>query len=120
MPTYGYRCGSCGHQFEISQKMSDEPLKTCPKCQGKLSKILYPVGISFKGSGFYTTDYKASGKDTDKSSSNGVAPSKEGSLESKPETKSETKSESSSESKSKSKSDTKPQSKPDSKTEKAS
>ena len=116
MPTYGYRCGSCGHQFEISQKMSDEPLKSCPKCQGKLSKILYPVGISFKGSGFYTTDYKASSKDAGKSSSNGVAPSKEGSSESKPETKSE----SSSESKSESKSDTKPQSKPDSKTEKAS
>ena len=116
MPTYGYRCGSCGHQFEISQKMSDEPLKTCPKCQGKLSKVLYPVGISFKGSGFYTTDYKGSGKDSSKSSSNGVAPSKEGSSESKPETKSE----SSSESKSESKSDTKPQSKPDSKTEKAS
>jgi putative FmdB family regulatory protein len=116
MPTYGYRCGSCGHQFEISQKMSDEPLKTCPKCQGKLSKVLYPVGISFKGSGFYTTDYKGSGKDSSKSSSNGVAPSKEGSSESKPEPKSE----SSSESKSESKSDTKPQSKPDSKTEKTS
>jgi len=116
MPTYGYRCGSCGHQFEISQKMSDEPLKTCPKCQGKLSKVLYPVGISFKGSGFYTTDYKGSGKDSSKSSSNGVAPSKEGSSESKPELKSE----SSSESKSESKSDTKPQSKPDSKTEKTS
>jgi hypothetical protein len=100
--------------------MSDEPLKTCPKCQGKLSKILYPVGISFKGSGFYTTDYKASGKDAEKSSSNGVAPSKEGSSESKPETKSESSSESKSESKPESKSDTKPQSKPDSKTEKAS
>jgi putative FmdB family regulatory protein len=115
MPTYGYRCGNCGHQFEILQKMSDEPLKTCPKCQGKLSKVLYPVGISFKGSGFYTTDY-GSGKDTGKSSSNGAAPSKEGSSETKPETKSE----SSPESKSDSKSDTKPQSKPDSKTEKAS
>ena len=120
MPTYGYRCGSCGHQFEISQKMSDEPLKVCPKCQGKLSKVLYPVGISFKGSGFYTTDYKGSGKDSDKSSSNGVAPGKEGSSETKTETKSESSSESKSESKSDSKSDTKPQSKPDSKTEKAS
>ena len=115
MPTYGYRCGNCGHQFEILQRMSDEPLKTCPKCQGKLSKVLYPVGISFKGSGFYTTDY-GSGKDTGKSSSNGVAPSKDSSSESKPETKSE----SSSDSKSESKSDAKPQSKPDSKTEKAS
>ena len=120
MPTYGYRCGNCGHEFEIHQRMSDEPLQTCPKCQGKLTKILYPVGISFKGSGFYTTDYKGSTKTGDGSSSNGVAPSKEGSSESKPETKSESSSESKSEPKSESKSDTKPQSKPDSKTEKAS
>src|SRR4030088_342805 len=112
MPTYGYRCSKCGHQFEIIQRITEEPLTTCPKCQGKLSKILYPVGISFKGSGFYTTDYKASGKDAEKSSSNGVAPSKEGSSESKPETKSE----SGSESKSESKPDTKPQSKQDPKT----
>jgi putative FmdB family regulatory protein len=116
MPTYGYRCGNCGHQFEIQQRMADEPLTTCPKCQGKLSKILYPVGISFKGSGFYTTDYKAATKTPDGSSSNGTAPSKEGSSESKPETKSE----STSESKPESKSETKPQSKPDSKTEKTS
>jgi putative FmdB family regulatory protein len=116
MPTYGYRCGNCGHEFEILQRMSDEPLTTCPKCQGKLSKMLYPVGISFKGSGFYTTDYKASGKSSDGSSSNGVAPSKEGSSESKPETKSESKPDS----KPDSKSDSKPQSKPDSKTEKTS
>lgn len=115
MPTYGYRCGNCGHQFEIIQRISDAPLTTCPKCQGKLSKMLYPVGISFKGSGFYTTDYKDSGKSPDGSSSNGAAP-KEGSSESKPETKSESKSES----KPESKPDAKPQSKPDSKTEKAS
>jgi predicted nucleic acid-binding Zn ribbon protein len=100
--------------------MSDEPLTTCPKCQGKLTKILYPVGISFKGSGFYTTDYKGSAKTADGSASNGTAPSKEGSSESKPETKSESSSESKSESKAESKSETKPQSKPDSKTEKAS
>jgi putative FmdB family regulatory protein len=116
MPTYGYRCGSCGHQFEIVQRISDEPLKACPECQGKLTKILYPVGISFKGSGFYTTDYKGSGKSSDGSSSNGTAPSKEGSSESKPESKSESKSDT----KPESKPETKPQSKSDSKTEKAS
>ena len=115
MPTYGYRCGNCGHQFEIFQRMSDEPLTTCPKCQGKLAKILYPVGISFKGSGFYTTDYKGSGKSSD-SSSNGASPSKDGSSESKPETKSESKPET----KSESKSETKSQPKSDSKTEKVS
>ncbi|HKW71820.1 MAG TPA: zinc ribbon domain-containing protein [Candidatus Dormibacteraeota bacterium] len=60
MPIYGYRCSSCGHQFEVQQRMSDEPLKVCPECQGKLTKILYPAGVIFKGSGFYTTDYKGS------------------------------------------------------------
>jgi putative FmdB family regulatory protein len=103
MPTYGYRCSTCGHEFEIRQRMTDEPLTTCPKCNGKLAKMLYPVGISFKGSGFYTTDYKSSGKSAD-SSSNGAAASSDGKPESKPETKSETKSESKSEPKSESKS----------------
>ena len=86
MPTYGYRCSSCGHQFEIYQRVSDQPLAVCPKCQGKLTKILYPVGIAFKGSGFYTTDYKGSGT---ASSGNGSGPAPE----SKPDGKSEPKSE---------------------------
>jgi len=107
MPTYGYRCGSCGHQFEIVQRISEEPLTTCPKCQGKLSKMLYPVGISFKGSGFYTTDYKGAGKDS-AASSNGSSSSSEGSGDSKPEAKPESKSE------------TKTESKTDTKTEKSS
>jgi putative FmdB family regulatory protein len=107
MPTYGYRCGDCGHQFEIVQRISEEPLKVCPKCQGKLSKMLYPVGISFKGSGFYTTDYKGAGRDS-AASSNGSKSSSEGSSDSKPEAKTESKPEAKSESK------------PDTKTEKTS
>jgi putative FmdB family regulatory protein len=102
MPTYGYRCGNCGHQFEIVQRISEEPLTACPKCQGKLSKMLYPVGISFKGSGFYTTDYKGADKSST-GSSNGTASSSEGSgdtkAESKPESKPETKTESKSDNK---------------------
>ncbi len=93
MPTYGYRCSNCGNQFEISQRMSDEPLKVCPKCQGKLIKILYPTGVIFKGSGFYSTDYKGSGK---------AAASTNGSASSSPESKPESKGESSTESKSES------------------
>jgi putative FmdB family regulatory protein len=104
MPTYGYRCGSCGHEFEIRQKITDEPLTTCPKCKGTLAKMLYPAGVIFKGSGYYTTDYKASGKSAD-TSSNGVAPASEGSSESKPETKAEAKPKPKSEPKSESKSD---------------
>ena len=107
MPTYGYRCGNCGHQFEIVQRISEEPLTACPKCQGKLSKMLYPVGISFKGSGFYTTDYKGAGNGS-AGSSNGSAPSSEGSGDKKPEAKPESKPE------------TKTESKSDTKTEKSS
>jgi putative FmdB family regulatory protein len=121
MPIYGYRCSNCGHEFEIHQRMSDQPLKACPKCQGKLNKILYPVGISFKGSGFYTTDY-GSGKSAAAASSNGAAKGSEkaeAGSDSKSEAKSESKSDSTSESKpkSESKSDTKSSSKSDSKTE---
>jgi putative FmdB family regulatory protein len=122
MPTYGYRCSNCGHEFEIQQRMSDQPLKACPKCQGKLNKILYPVGISFKGSGFYTTDY-GSGKSAAAASANGATKGSdkaaEGGSDSKAEAKSESTSDSKSESKpkSESKSDTKSTSKSDSKTE---
>jgi putative FmdB family regulatory protein len=103
MPTYGYRCSSCGHQFEIQQRMTDAPLEACPKCQGKLAKILYPTGVIFKGSGFYSTDYKASGKSE---SSNGSSPS--------PETKSDSKTDAKSDAKSDAKPDAKTESKTDS------
>ncbi len=86
MPIYGYRCSSCGHQFEIQQRMSAAPLQVCPKCQGKLTKILYPTGVIFKGSGYYTTDYKAPAKS---SSENGASPGSDSKPESKPESKSE-------------------------------
>jgi putative FmdB family regulatory protein len=92
VPTYGYRCSNCGHHFEIRQKVSDEPLQVCPKCQGKLTKQVYPAGVIFKGSGFYSTDYKASGKS---SSSNGSGSANDSSSDSKPESKPESKSESS-------------------------
>jgi putative FmdB family regulatory protein len=110
MPTYGYRCGSCGHEFEIQQRITAQPLVTCPKCGGKLSKMLYPAGIIFKGSGYYTTDYKGSGNGS-AGSSNGVAPASEGSSEGKPETKSESKSESKVETKAEPKSESKSKSK---------
>jgi len=47
--------------------MSDDPLQVCPNCQGKLTKVIYPTGVIFKGSGFYSTDYKASDKPETKS-----------------------------------------------------
>jgi putative FmdB family regulatory protein len=61
MPIYGYRCSHCGHELEVFQSMSAEPLRVCPECSGSLRKLLYPVGVQFKGSGFYSTDYKNGG-----------------------------------------------------------
>ena len=57
MPIYEYRCDACGHTVEVFQKFSDDPLETCEVCGGHVSKVLHPVAIHFKGSGFYTTDY---------------------------------------------------------------
>lgn len=57
MPIYEYRCDDCDAAFEVIQKMSDDPLEVCEKCGGHLRKVLHPVAIHFKGSGFYTTDY---------------------------------------------------------------
>lgn len=65
MPIYEYQCDECGASFEVMQKMSDDPLTECEKCGGSLRKVLHPVAIHFKGSGFYTTDYgKGSGRRT--------------------------------------------------------
>ena len=75
--------------------MADDSLTVCPKCQGKLMKVIYPTGVVFKGSGFYTTDYRGSGKE---SSGNGSAPSSDAKPESKSESKPDSKPESKSES----------------------
>lgn len=56
MPIYQYRCDSCGVTFERTQRFSDEPLSTCPECDGRVHRVIQPAGIIFKGSGFYVTD----------------------------------------------------------------
>ena len=62
MPIYEYRCPS-GHTFELFQKMSDAPAEACPTCgKGPVEKILFPVAVHFKGSGFYSTDYGRGGR----------------------------------------------------------
>ncbi len=62
MPTYEYRCRKCDHEFELVQKMSDEPLKTCPECRGRVKRLIGSgAGIIFKGNGFYCTDYRSDG-----------------------------------------------------------
>ena len=71
MPTYDYECAKCG-RFEKFQKMSDEPLKKCPKCKGKVQRLIGTgSGIIFKGSGFYETDYKKKSGSRDSSSCHG-------------------------------------------------
>ena len=99
MPTYGYECLSCDNQFEIFQSIKDDALTTCETCGGKLRKRIYPVGISFKGSGFYVNDYaaKPTGGESSApaSSSDTAAPAPGG--EAKSEAKSETKPEAKSE-----------------------
>jgi putative FmdB family regulatory protein len=59
VPTYEYACAECGERLEAVQKFSDDPLTVCPACEGRLRKLFSPVGIVFKGSGFYRTDSRA-------------------------------------------------------------
>ena len=63
MPTYQYSCTECGERIEAVQKFTDEPLQVCSACGGKLRKVFSPVGIVFKGSGFYRNDSRSSTKD---------------------------------------------------------
>ena len=65
MPTYGYECLGCAKAFEVTQRISDDPLTTCEDCGAALKKKIFPVGIVFKGSGFYVNDYakKTAAKD---------------------------------------------------------
>lgn len=79
MPIYTYRCESCGVQFERHQFFHDSPLKTCPECRKKtLRKVIAPVGIVFKGSGFYATDHKSpSGQSSRENKKEEQSPAKE-------------------------------------------
>jgi putative FmdB family regulatory protein len=59
MPLYEYQCQACGVRFEHRQHINDEPVKVCPECGGEVHRLIQPVGIIFKGSGFYVTDNRA-------------------------------------------------------------
>lgn len=62
MPTYQYVCTACAEPLEAVQSFSDAPLTECPACEGRLRKVFSAVGVVFKGSGFYKTDSRTSGK----------------------------------------------------------
>ncbi len=92
MPTYEYLCRTCSHRFETWQKMTDDPLTTCPECGGSIRRVLFPAGVVFKGSGFYKTDNNGNGSvanengHTDKSEK--VESTKEGETKTASESKS--------------------------------
>jgi putative FmdB family regulatory protein len=103
MPTYGYECAACKEKFEVVQKITEDSLKVHEGCGGSLKRLLYPVGIVFKGSGFYVNDYANAGKkekaekpaeNKSETKSEGGEAKSETKTESKPETKTETKTES--------------------------
>ena len=77
MPTYAYRCKACAHEFETVQRITAEPLRECPECKGELAKLLFPVGIAFKGSGFHINDYPSSKAPTTDSEKKADSPSSE-------------------------------------------
>ena len=89
MPIYVYACTNCGERTEAKQGFDDPPLETCPICGGKLRKMYSPVGIVFKGSGFYSTDQKKSGTTAKSSKSESGSDSSGKAAEKKSESKSD-------------------------------
>lgn len=79
MPIYEYRCPN-GHTFEVFQKMSDSPVEACTVCgEGPVEKLLFPVAVHFKGSGFYSTDYGRKGQKPGAKDADGSGPSEKAS-----------------------------------------
>jgi putative FmdB family regulatory protein len=90
MPLYTYRCDHCGVQFDRQQQFSDKALTRCPECgKHKLRKLYQPVGIVFKGSGFYATDHRSPSGQTKSSASDSTDSSKSTKKEKTEKTKSE-------------------------------
>lgn len=62
MPLYEYECDDCGVRFERRQPITADPLKDCPECGGDVHRLIHPVGVIFKGKGFYVTDNRSKAK----------------------------------------------------------
>jgi putative FmdB family regulatory protein len=73
VPTYQYACTACGEQLEAVQAFTDAPLTECPACGGRLRKVFSAVGVVFKGSGFYKTDSRGTGKKESSAPKEGAA-----------------------------------------------
>ncbi len=91
MPIYEYACTSCGERTEAKQGFDDPPLEECPICGGRLRKLYSPVGIVFKGSGFYSTDAKGSKKEAKASKESKSEDTKKDTKPAKTESKTESK-----------------------------
>ncbi|MBN2176399.1 MAG: FmdB family transcriptional regulator [Demequinaceae bacterium] len=63
MPTYAYACRDCHHRFEVVQSMNEASLAACPRCDGSLRRVFDPVGVAFRGAGFYRTDSRPKDKE---------------------------------------------------------
>ncbi|HVU52923.1 MAG TPA: zinc ribbon domain-containing protein [Polyangia bacterium] len=95
MPIYEYACGACGHRFEEWQKMSDAPVRTCPKCKAKkVEKLISATSFTLKGGGWYADLYGSSKAPGSAAEATGGSSSSEPKSESKSEPKAESKSES--------------------------
>jgi putative FmdB family regulatory protein len=82
LPNYGYRCQSCQREFEVQQRMSDPPQASCPDCGGAGTRLFYPTGILFKGSGFYKTDSRSAPAASPAPSAGAAKPATDGAGES--------------------------------------
>jgi len=78
MPIYEYECKKCGHQMEVLQRMSDDPLKDCPECnKPEMKKLISAAGFRLSGSGLYETDFKSGNKKNLSSKDSAASPKKE-------------------------------------------
>src|SRR5688500_1203864 len=84
MPVYEYACTACGERTEAKQSFADPPLTECPHCGGSLRKLYSPVGIVFKGSGFYSTDAKKKSSSSTSTSSDSKTSKSEAKTDSAP------------------------------------
>jgi putative FmdB family regulatory protein len=89
LPLYEYQCLPHHHRFEVRHGFNDEPVSECPECGGPVRRVIHPVGIVFKGSGFYATDSRKPSSKTESRASAASEKKTETKTESKPEARSE-------------------------------